>query len=297
MQNTKYIFVIGGVMSSVGKGVASASIGTILKAQGYSATIIKIDPYINVDAGTINPTEHGEVFVTEDGDETDQDIGNYEHFLDDNIYSINYMTTGRVYLSVIERERRLEYDGEDVPLSPELSDAIDKLARNGQLTAETFQQAAFEDMVNKTDWASVPVDGYVEKLKNAKTLEACNKAVQSLGGLISFGNRAAFDALCDYLKGLPYPETVEETHFRVEILRKLKYTQSFEKKLARLLVEDLFRTPSNNTTRSWYTAVFRFFENSSVDIAEMALSPMLDSPQFSYRIKKRVKTIISRLKD
>jgi len=191
----------------------------------------------------------------------------------------------------------VEDGGEDVPWSPELSDAIDKLVRNGQLTAETFQQAVLKDMVNKTDWANVPVDEYVENLKNAKTLEECDKAVQSLGGLISFGNRAAFDALCDYLKELPYPETVEETHFRVEILRKLKYNQSSEKKLARLLVEDLFRTPSNNTTRSWYTAVFRFFENSSVGIAEMALSPMLDSPQFSYRIKKRVKTILNRLKD
>jgi CTP synthase len=81
----KFIFVVGGVMSSVGKGVAAASIGTILKSKGFSVTAIKADPYINVDAGTMNPTEHGEVFVTIDGDETDQDIGNYERFLDQNI--------------------------------------------------------------------------------------------------------------------------------------------------------------------------------------------------------------------
>jgi hypothetical protein len=85
---------------------------------------------------------------------------------------------------------------------------------------------------------------------------------------------------------------VEQTHFRVEILRQLGYTQSFRLELAHLLVKDLFRTPSNNTTRGWYTAVFRFFESSPADIAEKALSPMLDSKQFSYRIKKRVKTIL-----
>ena len=110
-KTTKYIFVVGGVMSGVGKGITTASIGTILQAKGYVVSAIKIDPYINVDAGTMNPIEHGEVFVTEDGDETDQDIGNYERFLNQNIYKENYMTTGRVYLSVIQRERNLEYGG------------------------------------------------------------------------------------------------------------------------------------------------------------------------------------------
>src|SRR3990170_4967908 len=93
----RYIFVVGGVMSSVGKGIAAASIGKILQSKGYEVTAIKIDPYINVDAGTMNPTEHGEVFVTEDGDETDQDLGNYERFLNKNIHRENYMTTGRIY--------------------------------------------------------------------------------------------------------------------------------------------------------------------------------------------------------
>ena len=104
---TKYIFVAGGVMSGIGKGIATASIGRILKSKGYKATAIKIDPYINVDAGTMNPVEHGEVFVTDDGTECDQDVGNYERFLDENIYDGNYMTTGRVYQSVINRERSL----------------------------------------------------------------------------------------------------------------------------------------------------------------------------------------------
>ncbi|MFA6322698.1 MAG: CTP synthase, partial [Candidatus Buchananbacteria bacterium] len=102
---SKFIFVMGGVMSGVGKGVTSASIGKILQARGYKVTAMKIDPYVNVDAGTMNPTEHGEVFVTNDGDETDQDIGNYERFLNIDIFRENYMTTGRVYQSVIQRER------------------------------------------------------------------------------------------------------------------------------------------------------------------------------------------------
>jgi CTP synthase len=119
-KSTKYIFVVGGVMSGVGKGVSSASIGRILKAKGYKVSAIKIDPYINVDAGTMNPVEHGEVFVTEDGDETDQDIGNYERFLNENIYRENYMTTGRVYQSVIQKERNLEYGGKCVEVVPHI---------------------------------------------------------------------------------------------------------------------------------------------------------------------------------
>src|SRR3989338_11266022 len=102
---SKFIFVVGGVMSGVGKGIATASIAKILQAKGLRVTAMKIDPYLNVDACTMNPIEHGEVFVTEDGDETDQDIGTYERYLDVNLHSVNYLTTGRVYQSVITRER------------------------------------------------------------------------------------------------------------------------------------------------------------------------------------------------
>ncbi len=128
--STKYIFVVGGVMSGVGKGVTTASIGQILQSRGYNVSAIKMDPYINVDAGTMNPIEHGEVFVTEDGDETDQDIGNYERFLNKNIYRENYMTTGRIYQTVIARERNLEYKGKCVQVVPhipmEIRDRIEK---------------------------------------------------------------------------------------------------------------------------------------------------------------------------
>src|SRR3990167_3842553 len=110
-KGTKYIFVVGGVMSGVGKGVASASIGKILQSRGIEVTALKIDPYVNVDAGTMSPTEHGEVFVLDDGTECDQDMGNYERFLDRDLTRTNYMTTGSVYLSVIQKERNLEYEG------------------------------------------------------------------------------------------------------------------------------------------------------------------------------------------
>jgi CTP synthase len=117
---TKYIFVVGGVMSGVGKGITASSVGKILQARGLSVTAIKIDPYINVDAGTMNPTEHGEVFVLKDGYETDQDMGNYERFLNIELTRENYMTTGSVYQRVIERERNLEYAGKCVEVVPHI---------------------------------------------------------------------------------------------------------------------------------------------------------------------------------
>jgi len=121
---TKYIFVSGGVMSGVGKGVAVASIAKILQSKGYNVTAIKIDPYINVDAGTMNPVEHGEVFVTHNGMECDQDLGNYERFLNQNILAMNYMTTGSVYKSVIDKERNLEYKGKCVEVVPHIPEEV-----------------------------------------------------------------------------------------------------------------------------------------------------------------------------
>jgi CTP synthase len=119
-----YIFIVGGVMSGVGKGVASSSIALLLESRGLNVTAIKIDPYINVDAGTMNPTEHGEVFVLENGLETDQDMGNYERFLNKNISGINYMTTGSVYQDVIRKERNLEYAGKNVEVVPHIPQEV-----------------------------------------------------------------------------------------------------------------------------------------------------------------------------
>ncbi len=122
--STKYIFVTGGVASSLGKGIISASLARLLLARGYSVTIQKLDPYINIDPGTLNPYEHGECFVTEDGAETDLDLGHYERFTNVPTSRANSVTTGRIYLSVIEKERRGEYLGETVQVIPHITDEI-----------------------------------------------------------------------------------------------------------------------------------------------------------------------------
>jgi CTP synthase len=120
----KYIFVIGGVMSGVGKGVTVSSMGLILQSKGYAVNLVKIDPYLNVDAGTMNPTEHGETFVLKSGLETDQDMGNYERFLGRDLTNEDYMTSGMVYQTVIERERALKYGGKCVEAVPHVRDEI-----------------------------------------------------------------------------------------------------------------------------------------------------------------------------
>ncbi|MEM3736488.1 MAG: CTP synthase [Candidatus Bathyarchaeia archaeon] len=127
---TKYIFVTGGVLSSVGKGVTVASIGKMLQVRGFHVTGIKIDPYVNVDAGTMNPLMHGEVFVTEDGGETDLDLGWYERFLDLNMRKDHYITTGQVYGAVIEKERRGDYLGRCVQIVPHVTDEIKRRIRS-----------------------------------------------------------------------------------------------------------------------------------------------------------------------
>ena len=121
---TKYIFVTGGVLSSLGKGISSASIGALLKNSGLDVSILKIDPYINVDPGTMSPLEHGEVFVTADGAETDLDLGHYERFLDVKLSRLNNFTTGQVYLSVIQRERKGDYLGKTIQVVPHIVDEI-----------------------------------------------------------------------------------------------------------------------------------------------------------------------------
>ena len=155
----KYIFVAGGVMSGVGKGVATASIAKILQARGFRVTSIKIDPYVNVDAGTMNPTEHGEVFVLDEGTECDQDMGNYERFLGVSLPAINYMTTGSIYQAVIQRERNLEYGGRCVEVVPhiplEVIERIEKSARQA-----------------KADFVTVEIGGTVGEYQNVLFLEA-----------------------------------------------------------------------------------------------------------------------------
>ncbi len=159
MSRTKYIFVIGGVLSGVGKGVTVASIGRILKNRGLNVTAMKIDPYVNVDAGTMNPVEHGEVFVTDDKDETDQDIGNYERFLDTTITSLNYMTTGRVYQSVIQKERSMYYKGKCVQVVPHIP--LEIISRIKKVANES-----------KAEVVAIEIGGTVGEYENILFLEA-----------------------------------------------------------------------------------------------------------------------------
>ncbi len=155
----KYIFVSGGVVSGLGKGITSSSIGTILQAEGLKVSIVKIDMYLNIDAGTIRPQEHGEVFVTEDGLETDQDLGNYERFLGISLRRENYMTAGQVYKTVIDRERAFGYEGEDVEAVPHVTDEIiSRIIKAGK--------------INKADIVIVELGGTVGEYQNGIFFEA-----------------------------------------------------------------------------------------------------------------------------
>jgi CTP synthase len=156
---TKYVFVVGGVISGVGKGVTTSTLALLCKQSGYKVTAIKIDPYINVDAGTMNPTEHGEVFVLADGDECDQDMGNYERFLGDDLSRTNYMTTGRVYQSVIEKERSMYYKGLCVEVVPHIPMEV----------IERIERAAAE---KQADISFVEIGGTVGEYQNMLFLEA-----------------------------------------------------------------------------------------------------------------------------
>jgi CTP synthase len=174
-------------MSGVGKGTASASIAKILQSKGFRVSAMKIDPYINVDAGTMNPVEHGEVFVTEDGDETDQDIGTYERFLEIDINSTNYMTTGRVYQTVIARERNLEYEGKCVEVVP-------------HIPLEVIRRIRRAAKASRAEIMLIEVGGTVGEYQNALFLEA--------GRMMHLKNKQ--DVLFVLVSYLPVPSKVGE---------------------------------------------------------------------------------------
>src|ERR1035437_358291 len=159
LKNHKYIFVVGGVMSGVGKGIPTSSIGTLLQAKGFVVNLAKVDPYLNVDAGTMNPTEHGEVFVLNSGLETDQDMGNYERFLNRDVTGEDYMTSGMVYQTVIERERNLGYRGKCVEAIPHIRDEI----------VRRFERGA---ELNKSDVSVIEIGGTVGDYQNIMFIEA-----------------------------------------------------------------------------------------------------------------------------
>ncbi|MDR7602471.1 MAG: CTP synthase, partial [Armatimonadota bacterium] len=165
---TKYIFITGGVVSGLGKGITAASLGRLLVARGQRVTMLKFDPYVNVDAGTMNPHQHGEVFVTEDGAETDMDLGHYERFLDSNLGRDNNTTTGRIYGAVIQRERRGEYLGATVQIIPHVTNEIkDEIRRVAELSG--------------ADVVIVEVGGTVGDIESLPFLEAIRQFRRQVG--------------------------------------------------------------------------------------------------------------------
>ena len=181
MAETKYIFVTGGVASSLGKGIISSSIGKLLQARGYSVTIQKFDPYINIDPGTLNPYEHGECYVTVDGHEADLDLGHYERFLGIQTTKANNITTGRIYKSVIDKERRGDYLGKTIQIVPHITDEI---KRNIKLLGNKY----------KFDFVITEIGGTVGDIESLPYLESIRQLKWELGR----------NALCVHLTYVPY---------------------------------------------------------------------------------------------
>ena len=183
--DTKYIFVTGGVVSSLGKGIISASIGKLLQARGYKVTIQKFDPYINIDPGTLNPYEHGECYVTEDGFETDLDLGHYERFTGIRTTRNNSITTGRIYKTVIDRERRGDYLGKTIQVVPHITDEIkERMLRSGEVY----------------DFVITEVGGTIGDIESAPFMEAIRQLRWQLGR----------DAVCVHLTYVPYLKAADE---------------------------------------------------------------------------------------
>lgn len=167
----KFIIVSGGVMSGLGKGTVSASLALLLKSRGYRVAPVKIDMYLNVDAGTIRPQEHGEVFVTHDGIETDEDLGHYERFIHENLSRNNYITTGQIYQEVIRKERAFEYDGEDVEAIPHVTDEIIRRIKLAGLPVPAGLLAPAGE-IHKADIVIVELGGTVGEYQNGIFFEA-----------------------------------------------------------------------------------------------------------------------------
>src|SRR3982074_2764057 len=164
----KYVFVTGGVTSSLGKGITAASIGRLLKSRGIPVSILKLDPYINIDPGTMSPYQHGEVFVTDDGAETDLDLGHYERFIDENLSQASNVTTGRIYQSVIAKERRGDYLGGTVQVIPHITNEI----------KERITRVAWE---SNADVVIVEVAGTVGDIESLPFLESIRQLKNDVG--------------------------------------------------------------------------------------------------------------------
>src|ERR1044071_8919988 len=196
--NTKFVFVTGGVVSSLGKGIAAASLGRLLALRGLSGTMLKFDPYINVDPGTMSPFQHGEVYVTDDGAETDLDLGHYERFIDRSLSQQNNVTTGRVYQNVISKERRGEFLGSTVQVIPHITDEIKHAIR---------RPAPAHDVV------IVEIGGTVGDIESLPFLEAIRQFRQEVGrenALFVHLTLVPFIAAAGELKTKPTQHSVRE---------------------------------------------------------------------------------------
>lgn len=191
---TKYIFVTGGVVSSLGKGIISASIGKLLQARGYKITIQKFDPYINIDPGTLNPYEHGECYVTVDGMETDLDLGHYERFTGIHTTRNNSITTGRIYKTVIDRERRGDYLGKTIQVVPHITDEIKR-----RMLRESEELKVKSEELN-FDFVITEVGGTIGDIESAPFMEAIRQLRWQLGR----------DAVCVHLTYVPYLKAADE---------------------------------------------------------------------------------------
>ena len=168
---TKFVFVTGGVVSSLGKGIASASLAAILESRGLTVTLIKLDPYLNVDPGTMSPLQHGEVFVTDDGAETDLDLGHYERFIESRMRKANNFTTGQIYKSVLDKERRGDYLGKTVQVIPHVTNEIQEFVKRGARMGEA----------DAVDVAIVEIGGTVGDIESLPFLEAVRQLSLKLG--------------------------------------------------------------------------------------------------------------------
>ena len=168
MQKTKFIFITGGVCSGLGKGIASASIGAIMRSSGYSVFTLKLDPYLNIDPGTMSPFQHGEVYVTEDGAETDLDLGHYERFIDTNLSKLSNLTTGRVYEKVLREERSGDYLGKTIQIIPHITNEI----------KDHIKKAAEQ---SKADILLIEIGGTVGDIEGDPYLEAARQFHRETG--------------------------------------------------------------------------------------------------------------------
>jgi CTP synthase len=245
---TKYIFITGGVVSSLGKGIASASLAAILEARGLKVTLMKLDPYINVDPGTMNPLQHGEVFVTEDGAETDLDLGHYERFVRVTMSKANNFTSGRVYANVIRNERRGDYLGGTVQVIPHITDEIKKCIIKG---------------AGNVDVALVEIGGTVGDIESLPFLEAIRQMRVELG---------RHDAIFIHLTLVPYIQTAGEI--------KTKPTQHSVKELRSIGIQpDILLCRCDRPLSDGARSKIALFTN----VEKRAVIPLLDV-DFVYQI-------------